>query len=131
MAGDTLIRYRASPSSAESLKNSVNTVLPRRHTNASLRRIDIILIGGPKVNRFVRELEDKGLLKEKITNDYPGSHKGIIQKIKNPYGNGYIYILAGSDRWGTKAAITAFLKAYDDENVLMVEWDNENVKVIS
>ena len=92
---------------------------------------DIILIGGPKVNRFVRELEDKGLLKVKITNDSPGSHRGVIQKIKNPYNNGYIYILAGSDRWGTKAAITAFLTRYDDEDVLMVEWDNGNVRVIS
>ncbi|AIJ06116.1 S-layer family protein [Methanocaldococcus bathoardescens] len=91
---------------------------------------DIILIGGPKINKFVKELEDKGLLKVNITDNYPGNNRGVIQKIKNPYNDNNIYILAGSNRWGTKAAILAFLTKYDDEDVLMVEWDEGDVKII-
>ncbi len=91
---------------------------------------DIILIGGPKVNKFVKELEDKGLLKVNITNKYPGNNIGVIQKIKNPYnGNSNIYILAGSNRWGTKAAILAFLTKYKGEDVLKVEWKKGVVEI--
>jgi len=90
---------------------------------------DIILIGGPKVNKFVKELEDKGLLKVNITDNYPGNNKGVIQKIKNPYNNNNIYILAGSDRWGTKAAILVFLTKYNDEDTLMVEWNKGEIKI--
>jgi hypothetical protein len=91
---------------------------------------DVVLIGGSKVNKFVKELEDKKLLRVEITNEFPGAHRGVIQKIKNPYSDSNIYILAGSDRWGTKAAITAFLTMYNDEDVLIVDWNNGDVKVI-
>ncbi|WP_244409367.1 S-layer protein [Methanocaldococcus jannaschii] len=91
---------------------------------------DIILIGGPKVNKIVKELEDKGLLKVNISTNYPGNNRGIILKIKNPYNDNNIYILAGSDRWGTKAAILVFLTKYNDEDTLMVEWDKGEIKII-
>ncbi len=70
---------------------------------------DIILIGGPVVNKYVRDLIKKGLIIN-ISNTYPGKNKGVIIKIKNPYSSGNIYILAGSDRWGTKKAIDTFIK---------------------
>ncbi|MEO2117178.1 MAG: hypothetical protein ABGW92_02055, partial [Methanocaldococcus sp.] len=92
---------------------------------------DIILIGGSKVNKFVRELENMGLLKVNITNKYPGDNIGVIQKIKNPYNdNNNIYILAGSNRWGTKAAILVFLTKYKGEDILKVEWKDGEVKVL-
>ncbi|ACV24661.1 S-layer protein [Methanocaldococcus fervens] len=90
---------------------------------------DIILIGGPKVNKFVKELEDKGLLKVNVTNNYPGNNMGVIQKIKNPYNGNNIYVLAGSNRLGTKAAILAFLTKYNGEDVLKVEWKEGMVEV--
>ncbi|XRO74914.1 hypothetical protein ACO3TA_05875 [Methanocaldococcus sp. 28A] len=91
---------------------------------------DIILIGGPKVNKFVKELEDKALLRINITDNYPGNNIGIIQKIKNPYNNNNIYILAGSNRYGTKAAILAFLTIYNNESIMKVKLDNGHIKVL-
>ncbi|NPA61944.1 MAG: hypothetical protein GXN95_00120 [Methanococci archaeon] len=89
---------------------------------------DIVLIGGPMVNKIVRELEKSGVLKINITDSYPGKRKGLILKLKNPYSNGNIYILAGSDRWGTMASVLAFLSKYNGENKLEVEWINGSVK---
>ncbi|MCQ6254817.1 hypothetical protein [Methanocaldococcus sp.] len=92
---------------------------------------DIILVGGPKVNKFVKYLESKSLLLVNITNNYPGNNIGIIQKIKNPYNKNYnIYILAGSNRYGTKAAILAFLTKYNDESIMKVKWNNGHIEVI-
>ncbi|XRO77051.1 hypothetical protein ACO3VM_00540 [Methanocaldococcus sp. 10A] len=91
---------------------------------------DIILIGGPKVNKFVKELENKALLRINITDNYPGNNIGVIQKIKNPYNNNNIYILAGSNRYGTKAAILAFLTIYNNESIMKVKLDNGHIKVL-
>ncbi|WP_423792447.1 S-layer protein [Methanocaldococcus indicus] len=82
---------------------------------------DIILIGGPVVNKYVRYLIDEGYLKVNITNNYPGKGKGVIAKIKNPYNNKYyIYVLAGSDRVGTKKAIEYFISNRINKNIIFV-----------
>ncbi|ENN95986.1 S-layer protein [Methanocaldococcus villosus KIN24-T80] len=84
---------------------------------------DVILVGGERVNSYVRELVRRGLLKDRITETNPGRFKGYIIKIRNK--NHFIYVLAGSDRWGTKAAIEAFLNRYHGEDKLLVNWKKE------
>ena len=88
---------------------------------------DCILIGGPVANPIVKKY--LWAFSVKVTNEYPGKHKGVIQK---QIINGHtVILLAGSDRWGTKAAVEYF-KTLEDipEEPIFVEWkDGEAIKI--
>ena len=85
---------------------------------------DLVLIGGPVSNNITKKINGK--LTVPITNENPGKNTGIIQKIKNPYNpNYYVYVLAGSDRYGTKACVLALLNGlYKDEDIITVKLEN-------
>ena len=83
---------------------------------------DCILVGGPVANPVVRKYLN--YFPVRVTNEYPGKHRGVIEVIKI---NGHtVVLLAGSDRWGTKAAVEYFktLENLPDEPIF-VEWRNE------
>ena len=88
---------------------------------------DCILVGGPVANPVVKKY--LWAFPVKVNNTYPGKNKGVIEK---QYINGHLVILlAGSDRWGTKAAVEYF-KQLDDlpEEPIFVEWkDGKSVKI--
>ncbi|AEH06473.1 S-layer protein [Methanothermococcus okinawensis] len=88
---------------------------------------DCILIGGPVANPLVKKF--LWTFPVKVTNNYPGAHKGVIQKqIINGHN---VILLAGSDRYGTKAAVEYF-KTLDDipSEPIFVEWkDNKAIKI--
>ncbi|CAB3287915.1 protein of unknown function [Methanocaldococcus lauensis] len=82
---------------------------------------DCILVGGPVANPLVKKY--LWAFPVKVTNDYPGKHRGVIEK---QIINGHtVILLAGSDRWGTKAAVEYF-KQLDDipDEPIFVEWMN-------
>ncbi|ENN96582.1 APHP domain-containing protein, partial [Methanocaldococcus villosus KIN24-T80] len=108
--------------SAKYLKDVVDII------NRSLEiKEDCILIGGPIANPVVKKW--LWAFPVKVTNDYPGKNRGVIEK---QIINGHIVILlAGSDRWGTKAAVEYF-KTLDDipDEPIFVEWkDGKAVKI--
>jgi hypothetical protein len=88
---------------------------------------DCILIGGPTANPLTKKY--LWAFPIKINNTYPGKNKGVIQK---QVINGHLVILlAGSDRWGTKAAVEYF-KTLDDipDEPIFVEWrDGKAIKI--
>ncbi|MBW9220678.1 APHP domain-containing protein [Methanothermococcus sp. SCGC AD-155-M21] len=88
---------------------------------------DCILVGGPKANPIVKKY--LWTFSVKVTNEYPGKHRGVIQKqIINGHA---VILLAGSDRWGTKAAVEYF-KTLEDipDEPIFVEWrDGKAVKI--
>ena len=97
---------------------------------------DCILIGGPIANPVVKKYMDK--FPVNITNDYPGKNKGVIQVItlkvkvgENIYNYVTVVLLAGSDRWGTKAAVEYFKQLEDlPKEPIFVEWrDGKAVKI--
>ena len=59
----------------------------------------------------------------KVTNEYPGKNRGVIEVTKI---NGHtVILLAGSDRWGTKAAVEYFKTLVDlPDEPIFVEWRN-------
>ena len=90
---------------------------------------DVVVIGGPLSNAITKELIP--YMVENITNNYPGANTGIIQKIKNPYNPNYdIYVLAGSDRGGTKACVMAYSMGMYDDGILKVMLDNDKPVII-
>ena len=108
--------------SAKCLKNTTELV------NKSLEiTVDCILVGGPVANPLAKKYA--WTFAVKITNDYPGANKGVIQK---QIINGHtVILLAGSDRWGTKAAVEYF-KTLDDipNEPIFVQWkDGKAVKI--
>ena len=88
---------------------------------------DCILIGGPVANPIVKKYLE--IFPVKVTNEYPGKHRGVIEVTKI---NGHtVVLLAGSDRWGTKAAVEYF-KTLEDipDKPIFVEWrDGVAVKI--
>ncbi|UXM85206.1 S-layer protein [Methanococcus aeolicus] len=108
--------------SAKCLKNTTELI------NKSLEITeDTILVGGPVANPLAKKY--LWTFKVKITNDNPGANKGVIQK---QIINGHtVILLAGSDRYGTKAAVE-YLKTLDDipNEPIFVEWkDGKAVKI--
>jgi len=99
----------------------------------SLLRTDcnIILVGGPEANSLTRSILE--YLKVPITRGYPGKYMGVIQTIKNPYNPKYsITVVAGSDRWGTKACVMALIDGvYQEDNITYVEWVNNTYRILS
>ncbi|MBA2853824.1 parallel beta-helix repeat protein [Methanococcus maripaludis] len=88
---------------------------------------DTIIVGGPESNGFANRYDSE--FEISITNDYPRENRGVIQiqNIQVHVGNfiktyQVIYI-AGSDRYGTQAALEYF-KTLDElpDGPITVEW---------
>ncbi|WP_052290594.1 cohesin domain-containing protein [Methanococcus vannielii] len=96
-------------------------------TTVSELNQDTVIVGGPLANPYAKMYDNKFDLK--ITNDYPGENKGVIQ-VKEINGYMVIYI-AGSDRFGTLAALEYF-KTLDElpEKPLIIEWTSTGSKLI-
>ena len=82
---------------------------------------NLILIGGPVVNKIVDKVNAKlpirfeeGNIKSTVSNEtYPQDECGIIVKAKNPFNpDKSILVVAGKRFSGTRAAIIAFLKGF-------------------
>ncbi len=77
-------------------------------TPGDFENYNLLLVGGPKVNLLVHELQEEGKLPFNITAERPGPGKGYVMSIVDPYGTGKdILIVAGSDREGTREASLA------------------------
>ncbi|MBI2655214.1 S-layer protein [Candidatus Woesearchaeota archaeon] len=82
---------------------------------------NLILIGGPVVNKVVEKVNSKlpirfeeSNIKSTVSNEvYPQDECGIIVKAKNPFNQDRsILVVAGKRFSGTRAAIIAFLKDF-------------------
>ena len=82
---------------------------------------NLILIGGPVVNKIVEKVNSKlpirfenGNIKSTISSEtYPQDECGLIVKAKSPFNKDkYILVVAGKRFSGTRAAIIAFLKDF-------------------
>ena len=89
-----------------------------------LRENNLILIGGPVVNKITGEVNNKLPIKfakeeqwaiKSATGVYPSDESGLIVKTKNPFNpDKSILVVAGKRYTGTRAAIIAFLKHFKE-----------------
>ncbi|VVB69895.1 Uncharacterised protein [uncultured archaeon] len=86
------------------------------------KKENLILVGGPKVNSMVEEINDKLPIKfnenfdlySKITGKVYNTNNGVIEVIENPFNKSKkIMLVAGNNQHGTRAAILAILKKTD------------------
>jgi len=87
----------------------------------------VVLIGGPLANNVTKKYMQHFPIN--ITNEYPGRGKGVIGTAI--VGDKIYVLLAGSDRWGTKAAVEIFkgLKTLDNRPIF-VDWNNGNPQIV-
>jgi len=87
----------------------------------------LILVGGPLANQLTKKY--MGYFSVQVTNSFPGRGKGVIEVAK--INGRVIVLLAGSDRWGTKAAVEVFKKlSYIPSKPIFVSWNNGQPKII-
>jgi len=99
---------------------------------------NLILIGGPVVNKITKDINDKMPIffdknnhwdiKSNISkNVYPTDETGLIVKLKNPFNQDKkILLVAGKRYSGTRAAIIAFLKYFKE--IAKGNIHNKNIK---
>jgi DNA-binding transcriptional ArsR family regulator len=85
---------------------------------------NLIVIGGPVINRVARMInekmpvrfdEKKNIYSSLTKKTYKSDDAGLIVKAKNPFSKEHsILYIAGKRYSGTRAAILAFLKCFDD-----------------
>lgn len=94
-------------------------------TEKDLEANNLIVIGGPIVNKVSGEVNNnlkiyfdedkKGIYSKLSKKTYHDEGIGYINKLKNPYNNDKaLLLIAGLRNSGTKAAILAFLKHFDE-----------------
>ena len=86
---------------------------------------NLILIGVPVVNKVTEQINERlpikffkehgWNIKSFSGNTYPEETNGIIIKMRNPFNKDrWIIVIAGRRHYGTRAAIIAFLKNFDE-----------------
>lgn len=100
---------------------------------------NLILIGGPVVNKITEEINNKlfiyfnkkenNMITSKLSGKkYPADEIGIIEKIKNPFNpKKEILLVAGKRYAGTRAAIIAFLKYFNE----IIKGNKHNNKILA
>ncbi len=85
---------------------------------------NLVLVGGPVINRIKKEInnklpvrfdERKNIYSTITKKTYRSDDCGLIVKIQNPFSkSNYILAIAGKRYSGTRAAILAFVKKFDE-----------------
>ncbi|MCS3901206.1 NosD domain-containing protein [Methanococcus voltae] len=97
---------------------------------------DVIVVGGPVVNKFAEKYNNKFL--KPVNNENPGENRGLIQVLKvqddssQVVSSHYVIYIAGSDRYGTQAALEYFKTLNElPTEPIMVEWVDGGYKIVN
>jgi len=116
----------------------MNVKLDTEVRAADLKK-NLILIGGPVVNKITDKINDKLPIRfdpkfkrnihSSLTKQvYLGDNCGLILKIKNPFNpDKSVIVIAGKRFSGTKSAVVSFLTRFDD----IVKGNKKNKKVLA
>ncbi len=86
---------------------------------------NLILVGRPDANRMLRDVYERTNA-TKITDEYPGADKGILEILRNPWNESKTMLLVeGSDEWGVRAGSIALedRQQLKDKNTIVVDWE--------
>jgi len=116
----------------------MNVKLDTEIDSADLKN-NLILIGGPVVNKITEKVNDNLLvhfdpkfkrnIRSSLTKQvYLADNCGMIVKAKNPFNQErFILVIAGKRFSGTKAAVISFLTKFDE----IVEGNRKNKKILA
>ena len=118
---------------------SLNVKLDTETREQDLRDNNLIVIGGPIVNKITGDINNKlpirfkeGNIFSTITNkEYTTDESALIVKTKSPFNpSKYILLIAGKRHSGTRAAIIAFLKHFKETKQGNIHNKNIMAKVV-
>ncbi|MBP2144546.1 hypothetical protein J2127_001729, partial [Methanococcus voltae] len=131
ISGSKIVYSNLDKNYAKSLKSSVTAYSKDIKIDG-----DTIIVGGPLANALTKEYMNQ--FPVSITNSNPGENKGIIQMMTiKSEGTGIVQeytvvLLAGSDRFGTQAAVEYFKTLSEvPEEPILVEWVDGKAKKIN
>ena len=89
---------------------------------------NLILVGTPESNSLLQEVYNLTNA-TKVTEEYPGKNKGILEILRNPWNEDKAMLLVeGSDEWGVKAATLKLEHFYKiNEKIIITEWQVPNI----
>ena len=94
-------------------------------TEDELAGHNLILVGGADSNEVLQEVYAMTDAM-RVTDEYPGAGKGVLQILRNPWNaEKAILLVAGSDEWGAKASelILKGNKKLENKAKLFVDWE--------
>lgn len=99
-------------------------------TEGDKANYNLILVGLPRTNGELRDIyEITGATK--VTEEYPGESKGILEILRNPWNEDKAMLLvAGSDESGVKAGSEILLQAKENTGCVFVKWEDFEAKTI-
>lgn len=108
----------------EQLTRNKPEIISSRSIKKFKRTYNLIVIGTPKTNSILLEEIYKMTDATKVTKEYPGEKRGILQILRNPWNSDKaLLIVTGSDEWGVKAGGELLEYAQDlDETNITIEW---------
>ncbi|MCS3922897.1 hypothetical protein M2325_001607 [Methanococcus voltae PS] len=131
ISGSKIVYANLDKNYAKSLKSSVTAYSKDIKIDG-----DTIIVGGPLANALTKAYMNQ--FPVSITNSNPGENKGVIQMMTiKSEGTGLVteynvVLLAGSDRFGTQAAVEYFKSLSEvPEEPILVQWVDGKAKKIN
>jgi len=91
---------------------------------------NLIIVGTPKSNKVLEEVY-KMTNATRVTDEYPGENRGILEILRNPWNEEKAMLLVeGSDEWGVKAGSEVLEQAKENESSVIVKWEDSEVNTI-
>ena len=91
---------------------------------------NLIILGTPKSNEVIREVYNMTDA-TRVTEEYPGENKGILEILRNPWNEDKATLLVeGSDEWGVKAGSEMLGQLQDiNKDSVITEWNGVSAVV--
>lgn len=86
---------------------------------------NLILVGRPKENKILQDIYKKTSA-TRVTDEYPGAGKGILEVLRNPWNeNKMMLLVEGSDGWGIRAGSVVLeeKQKFESEASILVDWE--------
>ncbi|KAF5431868.1 S-layer like family, C-terminal region [Candidatus Methanophagaceae archaeon] len=122
----TQMEYESAEAIAENLENITGNkpkVYISEKTESLKYTYNLIILGTPNSNEVLKEVCKMANV-TRVTDEYPGENKGILEILKNPWNEDKAMLLVeGSDEWGVKAGVVVLAGSQElNKHRLSVEW---------
>lgn len=124
----TRMEYEGVEAIAENLHNITGNMpvikSATKLTENDKAKCNLILVGSPNVNRALEEVYEMTNA-TRVTSEYPGENKGVLEILRNPWNEGKAMLLVeGSDEWGVKAGVARLEEGQEfNKSSIVVEWE--------
>ena len=94
-------------------------------------KYNLILVGGPRTNRVLEEVYEVTDA-TRVTSEYPGASKGVLEILRNPWNEKKAMLLVkGSNEWGVKAAVETLERSKVlDKTSVISKWEESEVTIL-